>query len=71
MKYLVVIEESEAGFGAYVPDLPGCIATAATREEVTRLIHEAVEFHLEGFRQEGLHMPAVHSFPEVVEVSAG
>lgn len=71
MKYLVVIEESATGFGAYVPDLPGCIAAAATREEVTRLIHEAIEFHLEGLRQDGLPIPEVHSFPELIEVAAG
>jgi predicted RNase H-like HicB family nuclease len=53
MKYLVVIEESETGFGAYVPDLPGCIAAAASRDEVTRLIHEAIEFHLDGLGKRG------------------
>ena len=47
MQYLVVIEQGPSSFGAYVPDLPGCVATGETREEVTRLIHEAVAFHLE------------------------
>jgi predicted RNase H-like HicB family nuclease len=70
MKYLVVIEESDSGFGAYVPDLPGCIAAAATRDEVTRLIHDAIEFHLDGLRQDGLPIPAVHSSAELVDVSA-
>jgi predicted RNase H-like HicB family nuclease len=70
MKYLVVIEESETGFGAYVPDLPGCIAAAASRDEVTRLIHEAIEFHLDGLAEEGLPIPPPHSSPEVVEVGA-
>jgi predicted RNase H-like HicB family nuclease len=50
MRYLVVIEETDKGFGAYVPDLPGCIAAAETREEVTSLIHEAIAFHLDGLR---------------------
>lgn len=68
MKYLVVIEESETGFGAYVPDLPGCIAAAASREEVARLIHEAIELHLDGLAEEGLPIPPAHSSSEVVEV---
>ena len=63
MRYLVVIEESETGFGAYVPDLPGCVAVAATRDDVSRLIHQAVEFHLDGLKQDGLPIPTAHSFP--------
>jgi len=69
MRYLVVIEESETGFGAYVPDLPGCVAVGATRDDVSRLIHEAVEFHLDGLRQDGLPIPADHSSPDVVEIA--
>jgi predicted RNase H-like HicB family nuclease len=71
MRYLVVIEETDKGFGAYVPDLPGCIAAAETREEVTRLIHEAIAFHLDGLRQDGLPIPEAHSYPELVEISGG
>lgn len=48
MKYAVIIEKSETGYGAYVPDLPGCIATGQNLEEVKRLIREAIEFHIEG-----------------------
>jgi len=70
MKYLVVIEEGESGFGAYVPDLPGCIAAAASREEVTQLIHEAIRFHLDGLAEDGLPIPLPHSSSEVVEVGA-
>lgn len=70
MKYLVVIEEGESGFGAYVPDLPGCIAAAASREEVTQLIHEAIQFHLDGLAEDGLPIPLPHSSFEVVEVGA-
>ena len=70
MKYLVVIEEGESGFGAYVPDLPGCIAAAASREEVTQLIHEAIQFHLDGLAEDGLPIPLPHSSSEVVEVGA-
>ena len=70
MKYLVVIEEGENGFGAYVPDLPGCIAAAASREEVARLIHKAIQFHLDGLAEDGLPIPLPHSSSEVVEVVA-
>ena len=65
---MVVIEESDTGFGAYMPDLPGCIAAADSRAEVTRLIHEAIELHLEVLAEEGTPFPAAHSTFEVVEV---
>ena len=68
MKYLVVIENGPTSFGAYVPDLPGCVAVGATREEVTMLIHEAIEFHIEGMKEDGLSIPAPSSSPELVEV---
>jgi predicted RNase H-like HicB family nuclease len=70
MQYLVVIEEGESGFGAYVPDLPGCIAAAASREEVLALIQEAIEFHIEGLRDQGSVIPRPTSTAQVVEVSA-
>ena len=50
MRYAVVVEAGETGFGAYVPDLPGCVAAGDTREEVVRLIQEAIEFHIEGLK---------------------
>jgi predicted RNase H-like HicB family nuclease len=53
MKYLVVIEKGESGFGAYVPDLPGCSAAAESEPEVRQLIREAIEFHIEGLRENG------------------
>ena len=52
MQYLVVIEEGPSSYGAYVPDLPGCVAVGETRNEVTQLIHEAIEFHLEGMKED-------------------
>ena len=52
MKYLVVVEEGENGFGAYAPDLPGCVAAANSREDVVTLIQEAIEFHIEGLKKE-------------------
>ena len=70
MKYLVIIEEGPSSFGAYVPDLPGCIAVGESRDEVTRLIHEAIEFHLEGLKQDGAPIPCPHSSSELIEVHA-
>ena len=57
MKYPVVIERGLNNYAAYVPDLPGCVATGGTRDEVTRNIGEAIEFHLEGMREDGLPIP--------------
>ena len=70
MKYLVVVEQGPSSFGAYVPDLPGCIAVGATREEASTLIHEAIEFHLDGLRADGQAIPEPSSTSEVVEVNA-
>jgi predicted RNase H-like HicB family nuclease len=70
MKYLVIIEESENGFGAYVPDLPGCIAAGGTREEVITLIQEAIEFHIEGLKRSGDPVPKPKSQSELVDVHA-
>ncbi|HJT97527.1 MAG TPA: type II toxin-antitoxin system HicB family antitoxin [Rhodanobacteraceae bacterium] len=70
MRYMVVIEQGTDSFGAYVPDLPGCIAAAQTRDEVLRLIREAIEFHLEGLKDEDASLPQPHSFSEFVEVRA-
>jgi predicted RNase H-like HicB family nuclease len=57
MRYAVVIEKSETGYGAYVPDLPGCVAVGETEEEVSKLIREAIEFHIEGLRLAGAPVP--------------
>ena len=54
MRYAIVVEKGPASYGAYVPDLPGCVAAADTREEVLHLIREAIEFHIEEMREEGL-----------------
>jgi predicted RNase H-like HicB family nuclease len=56
-KYLVVFEKSPSGYGAYVPDLPGCVATSKSKEETEVLIYEAIKFHLEGIEEEGLEIP--------------
>jgi predicted RNase H-like HicB family nuclease len=70
MRYAVVIEKGESNFSAYVPDLPGCVAVGDTAEEIEREIQEAIEFHLEGLRADGLPIPAPSSRVEYVEVAA-
>ena len=70
MQYLVIVEKSENGFGAYVPDLPGCIAAAESREEVMSLIREAIEFHIEGLRNSGEPIPSPRSQSALVDVHA-
>jgi predicted RNase H-like HicB family nuclease len=70
MKYAVVIEKGENGYGAYVPDLPGCIAAADTKEEIKKLIHEAIEFHIEGLKEDGEPIPEPASSIEFIEVAA-
>ena len=70
MRYMVVVEQGEGSWGAHVPDLPGCVAAAETREEVVALIREAIEFHLEGLREDGEDAPAAQSDFEFVEVNA-
>jgi predicted RNase H-like HicB family nuclease len=70
MKYLMVIEPTETGFSSYSPDLPGCISTGATREEVEQNMQEAIELHLEGLREDGYPVPEPSSSSAYVEVSA-
>jgi predicted RNase H-like HicB family nuclease len=70
MRYMVVVERGETGWGAHAPDLPGCVAVGETREEVLRLIREAIETHIDGLRQDGLPVPAPSSEGEFVEVGA-
>jgi len=70
MRYMVVVEEGPSSFGAYVPDLPGCVSVGSSREEVLRTIQEAIEFHLEGIKDQGASVPQPHSYSEFVEVHA-
>lgn len=70
MRYLVVVEKGPSSYGAYVPDLPGCIAAGESKDEVLALIREAIEFHLEGLREEGQPIPAPSSTSELIEVKA-
>ena len=70
MRYAVVIEKVENNYSAYVPDLPGCIATGATVAEVESQIREAIEFHLEGMREDGTAIPPPSSRVEYVDIAA-
>lgn len=70
LRYMVVIEKGEISYGAYVPDLPGCVAVGETREEALELVKEAVEFHLEGLREKGESIPEPRSSSGSVDVVA-
>ena len=70
MKYAVVIEQADSNYSAYVPDLQGCVATGSTIEDVERKIREAIEFHLEGLKEDGLSIPKPSSSVDYVEVAA-
>ena len=67
MRYAVVIEKADGNYSAYVPDLPGCIATGATVEEVQREIRAAIQFHIDGLRADGLEVPQPTSICDYVE----
>lgn len=69
-RYLIVIEETGTGYSAYSPDIPGCVSTGATREEVEANMDEAIRFHLEGLREEAFEVPEPHSYSTYVEVPA-
>jgi len=70
MRYAIVIENAGPNYSAYVPDLPGCVATGASVEEVEREIREAIEFHLEGLREDGLPIPPPSSAVRYVDIAA-
>ncbi len=70
MQYLVVIEKGESSFGAYVPDLPGCVAVGSSRREVLKLIREAVALHLAALREAGEPIPSPTSKSEVIKIRA-
>ena len=69
-KYLVVVEETQAGYSAFSPDLTGCVATGSSREEVERLMSEAIQFHLDGIKEDGDVTPLPHSYSTYCEVPA-
>ena len=69
-RYLVIIEKTPTGFSAYSPDLPGCVATGRTREQVEQEMHEAIEFHIEGLKLAGEEVPEPQSQAAYCEVAA-
>lgn len=70
MKYLIVVEQTESGFSAYSPDVPGCVATAKSRADVEREMANAISFHLEGMQAEWLELPFPHASTTYVDVPA-
>ena len=70
MRYAVVIERADSNYSAYVPDLPGCVATGSTIEEAEGEIREAIKFHIEGMKEDGLPIPTPSSAVEYIEVAA-
>ena len=70
MKYAVIIEKASGNYSAYAPDLPGCVSTGDTIEEVQQMMIEAIEFHLDGMREEGLPIPEPTTMCNYVEVNA-
>jgi predicted RNase H-like HicB family nuclease len=70
MRYAIVIERANDNFSAYAPDLPGCVATGTTLEETEQAIREAIEFHIEGLREDGAPVPPPTSRVDYIEVAA-
>lgn len=68
IQYMVVVEKGITSYGVYVPDLPGCIAVGETKEEALSLMREAIEFHIEGLREQGKPIPQPCSFGELIEI---
>jgi len=69
-KYLVIVEETETGYSAFSPDLPGCVATGKTRDEVEQAMRDAIQFHLDGMRKDGDSIPTPRSYSTYCEVPA-
>ena len=67
-RFLIVVEKAQNNFSAYSPDLPGCVATGKTRKQVTRAMHEAIELHVRGLREDKLPVPKSHASAEYVAV---
>lgn len=69
-KYLIIIEKTDTGYSAYSPDLPGCASTGHTREEVEANMREAIQFHIDGLKQEGYEIPQPSTYSSYVDVAA-
>ncbi len=70
MKYLIIIEKSDGGYSAYSPDVPGCVSTGNTQEETEKNMREAIEFHIDGLKEEGYEIPEPTSHSSYVEIAA-
>jgi predicted RNase H-like HicB family nuclease len=70
MRYAIVLEKTEHNYSAYVPDLPGCVATGASLQDTENLIREAIKFHIEGLLEDGLPLPEPTSVVEYMDVAA-
>lgn len=70
MNYVVIYEKSQSGWAAYVPDLPGVVTTASSKEEVRSLIQQAIEFHLDGLREDQVPIPEPSAEAEVISVTS-
>ena len=70
MNYLVVVEQGESSYGAYVPDLPGCAAVGETEEEVLRLVREGIDIHVEALKQQGLPVPQPRSHAQLISAAS-
>jgi predicted RNase H-like HicB family nuclease len=70
MKLLIVVEKTGIGYSAYSPDVPGCVATGASRAEVEREMREAIAFHLDGLRADGIELPAPQTYATYCEIAA-
>ena len=69
-KYLIIVEQTETRYSAYSPDVPGCASTGQTKEEVEHNIQEAIQFHLEGLREEGYPIPEPSTYSSYIDVAA-
>ncbi len=67
-RFLVVIEKADGNYSAYSPDLPGCVATGATREEAEKNMHDAINMHVQGLREDNMPIPETYSFAEYMAV---
>ena len=70
MKYLIIVEKTESGYSAFSPDLEGCVATGDTKEDVEKLMQEAIEFHIESLKSEGYEVPEPTSYSAYLDVEA-
>ena len=70
MKLLVIVEQTTTGYSAYSPDLPGCAASGSSRADVEQRMREAISFHVEGLRADGVQLPEAHTYATIVEVAA-